>query len=470
MKHLSLLKGAVAATSLAPLAALAGGFELPDNGARAVGRGGATAVGAMDLTAAHYNPAMLAPQAAKLSAMWHHNLVFHESTFTRAPLAEGWGPAYGGTRSESVSDAETLFPLGAFVSLGSSFGLKDTMFALSAYGPSSVGKQDWPSYGPQSFMMTEADLLLMYYSASAAWQAPSGDFGVGVTLQYVDMPKMQYELVLDSDASGTLTPVPEDTTAGSTTTQLAGKLDLKDRAGGTAIVGAFWRPLPQLQLGLSGRVVPIKLEAEGGVILDKPELSPEGLTVKLPLTMPMQARGGVRWVDDLFDVELDVFWENWSVIERYDVSMNGEINGLPVDDLVIEKQWSDTVSVRLGGDVRVVPDVLDLRAGGFWENGAAPNDYSHIDFPSFDRVGLGGGLTYHLGHLGAPGFALSAAYMHIFQEDRDVSEARGKTFQQRPLTPCPDECGGYSGVVANAGHFETSFDIVSVGLDYRWVD
>jgi long-subunit fatty acid transport protein len=277
------------------------------------------------------------------------------------------------------------------------------------------------------------------------------------------MPKLQYELILDSDASGTLTPVPEDSNAGSTTTHLAGKLDLEDRTGFTALVGAFWRPIRNLEFGVGGRVLPIRLEAEGGVILDKPELSPEGLEVKLPLTMPLQARGGVRWVEERFDLELDVFWENWSVIERYEVSMSGKINGQEVEDLVIEKQWNDTVSVRLGGDYRVVPEVLDVRAGGFWENGAAPEAYSHIDFPSFDRVGLGAGLTYHLKDSGV---AISAAYMHVFQEERSVSEAYGKTFQQRPLTPCPQECDGLSGVVANAGKFTTSFDIVSLGLDF----
>jgi long-subunit fatty acid transport protein len=463
MTHLQRLVGTTALALLAPTWARAGGFELPDNGVRAVGRGGATAVGAQDLTAVHYNPAVLARQSAKVAVMWHHNLVFHQSTFDRATLAEGWGPAYGGAEFESASDRESLFPLGGFLSVGSNFGLQDTMLALSVYGPSSVGKQDWEDYGPHSFMMTEADMLLVYYSASAAWQSRTGDFGFGATLQYVDMPKLQYELILDSDASGTLTPVPEDTTVGDTTTHLAGKLDLADRTGFTALVGAFWRPIRNLELGVSGRILPIKLEAEGGVILDKPELSPEGLEVKLPLTMPLQARGGVRWVEERFDVELDVFWENWSVIERYEVSMAGKINGQEVEDLVIEKQWNDTVSVRLGGDYRVVPEVLDVRVGGFWENGAAPEAYSHIDFPSFDRVGLGAGLTYHLSDSGV---AISAAYMHVFQEERTVTEAYGKTFQQRPLTPCPQECGGLSGVVANAGKFTTNFDIVSLGLDF----
>lgn len=462
----------------------AGGFELPDNGVRAVGRGGANAVGVSDLTAVHYNPALLARQATMFSALWNHNLVFHSESFQRAPLGDTWGPDLAGRTFEKAEDDESLFPLGGFLALGSDFGLSkragseigDFMFAASIYGPSAYGKQVWPAYGPQSWMLTGTDLLLVYYGLTAAWQSPSGDFGFGATLQWVDMPHMEYELAIDADPKtadpadcGTLTPVAGEGTCGNTPNHVLGKLNLKDRFAYTAQVGGFWRVHPNVELAVSGRVVPVKLESEGGVELDKPELSPEGVDVQLPLTLPMTARGGVRYFTETFDVELDAFWENWSVIDQYDVSMQGEINGVPVHDLSIAKEWQDTVSLRLGGEYRVLPEVLDVRAGTFVENGAAPDAYSHIDFPSFDRLGVGAGLTWHA----LDNLSVSAAYMHIFQESRDVTEADGKQFQQRPAHPCPDECtdpesGAHiPGVVANAGTFEASFDIVSLGVDFK---
>ena len=42
--------------------AYAGGFDLPDNGARAVGRGGSYVVGVSDPTAIYYNPGALSKQ------------------------------------------------------------------------------------------------------------------------------------------------------------------------------------------------------------------------------------------------------------------------------------------------------------------------------------------------------------------------------------------------------------------------
>ena len=469
---------------LASGGALAGGFEIPDNGARAVGRGGANAVGAQDLTAVHYNPALLARQAAKLSLMWDHNLVFHHESFQRAPLGDHWGPDNAGRTFDKVEDDETFFPLGGFVSVGSDFGLSkrggstsgDWMFAASIYGPSSYGKQSWPAYGPQSWMLTEANLIVIYYSLSAAWQAASGDFGFGVTLQWVDMPLMEYELAIDADPKiadpaecGTLAPVALEGTCGNVPTHVLGKLDISDRFAYTAIVGGFWRFMPNWELAVSGRVLPVKFEAKGGVKLDKPELSPEGVDVSLPLTMPVTARGGVRYFQEAFDLELDVFWENWSVIDQYDVAMTGDINAVPVHDLAIAKEWQDTVSVRLGGEYHVLPKTLDVRAGGFVENGAAPDNYSHIDFPSFDRLGLGLGATWHA----LENLDLTFGYMHVFQESRTVSEADGKQFQQRPPHPCPEECTDPAtgalvpGVVANAGTFDTRFDIVSLGVDFR---
>lgn len=470
-----------AGVSLVAADARAGGFELPDNGVRAVGRGGANAVGVSDLTAVHYNPAMLARQAKTFSLMYNHNLVFHEESFQRAPLGDSWGPDLGGRTFEKVEDDETLFPLGGFFAMGSDFGLSNPetgnlMFALSVFGPSAYGKQSWPAYGPQSWMLTETDLLLVYYSLSAAWQSPKGDFGFGATLQWVDMPNMEYELAIDADPKtavpsdcGTLAPVANEGTCGNTPTHVLGRLTLEDRFAYTAIVGGFWRFHPNVEFAVSGRVIPVEIESKGGVKLDKPELSPEGVKVQLPLTLPMTARGGVRYFDESFDVELDVFWEGWSVIDRYDVAMQGEINAVPVHDLSIQKQWQDTVSIRAGGEYRVLPAVLDVRAGAFVENGAAPDAYSHIDFPSFDRLGLGAGLTWHA----LDTLDVSAGYMHVFQESRTISEADGKQFQQRPAHPCPEECtdpatgAPIPGVVANAGTFESSFDIVSLGVDFR---
>lgn len=437
---------------------LGGGFEIPEQGARAVGRGGAFAVGAADLTALSFNPAGLA-RLRGTRLLYNHNLLFHEIGFRRAPLDARWGAAAGTTFPE-VSDTETLFPKNVFVAVSSDFGLDDWTFAAGVYGPSGIGSHSYPDYGPQSFLLSRMDIDVRYYSLAVAWQLP-GTVAVGLTLQWVDGNHLEYRLVTDSTSTTTLTPLPDPTS-----TQLLSTLHLEDRVGATAILGVWWAPLPFLEVGLSGRVIPVPLSLQGGVTVDKPTLVTEDVTARTEVTIPAQVRGGVRYVHRLadgrerFDVELDVVWENWSAVDAFDLDFEGAISGQKVADLRIARAWRDTVSVRLGGDVAVWPGHLTLRAGGFWESAATPTNYTHLDFPSWQRGGVGLGVTGTWA-----GVSVTVGWLHVFQESRTVSEDFGKVFQQRALQPCPAGCEGASGVVANAGRFRAAFDILALGLD-----
>ncbi|MEZ4269789.1 MAG: outer membrane protein transport protein [Myxococcota bacterium] len=461
----------------------AGGFEIPDNGARALGRGGANTVAVKDLTALQYNPGAIARLKGS-RIMWHHNLVWHESSFQRAPLGDGWGPK-AGTTFEKAENSEGFFGLGGFVGLSLDLGdfsekARDFSIALGIYGPSAVGKSDYrktitdPStgkkvkdnYGPQSFMLNNTDLILVYYSLAFAWEVPN-KFGIGLTLQAADLQRMKYGLVVDSTAVtglGSLTPVPNGASG-----QLQTELNLKDHFAPTAILGMWWRPIRNLELGFSTRFIPIHLEPEGGVKVDKPSLISDELHAKLELNLPPIVRAGLRYVHmdgerEVFDIEADVVWEGWSSIDEYRINMTGEIAGQSVEEIVIEKAWKDTVSVRVGGDWNVVPRHLTIRAGGFWESAASPLNYSHLDFPSFQRFGIGAGLTWDISRR----VSLTASYMHVFQETRDVSEDFAKQYQERPLRPCPGDCGGSEGVPANAGRFESKFDTLALGLDIEF--
>ena len=210
--------------------ARAGGFEIPDTGARAAGRGGAFTVGASDLTALHYNPGALA-KFRGTTFLYNHSLVFHNTRFQRAPLSDAWG-ADAGTEFPEASNGERLFPLGLFAVLATDFGLENWTFAAGVYGPSAVGKHNYPAYGPQSFMLTNMDIVMAYYTLGAAWKLRDV-FGIGLTVQYVDMMRMRYGLVTSADAPGT----PLDPLASSESSQLVTELDLKDRTATEQMIG-----------------------------------------------------------------------------------------------------------------------------------------------------------------------------------------------------------------------------------------
>ena len=58
--------------------------------------------------------------------------------------------------------------LGLFAVVASDFGLRNWTFAAGIYGPSAVGRHDYPTYGAQAFQLTKMDVLMAYYNVAAA--------------------------------------------------------------------------------------------------------------------------------------------------------------------------------------------------------------------------------------------------------------------------------------------------------------
>ncbi|MEM6296577.1 MAG: outer membrane protein transport protein, partial [Myxococcota bacterium] len=413
------------AAALTSGTAFAGGFEVPDMGGRAIGRGAAYVVGVQDGTAIHYNPAALA-KIRGTTVMYHHGLMFHDTRFQRSTLSEAWGPD-AGTQFGEARSSTRLFPILGALAVTTDFGLDNWTFAAGVYGPNGVGSQSFDNYGPQSFMMTDLDVLLAYYTLGAAWKWKDV-FGIGAVVQYADLIQLDYGVVADSSLTPGLSPVPSDES-----TQLETTIELSDRTGATAQIGLWYRPWQRVEFGFSSRFVPVYFKPKGGVSVDKSTLVTEEITVDMDLTLPAIVRGGVRYIHDTgdrewFDIELDAVYESWSLLKSFELDVQGQINGQELQELTLPKNWKDTVSVRLGGDVHPLPPYLTLRTGAFFETAAVPENFSHIDFPSFRRVGVGAGFT-----AGAKGAYLTVGYMHVFQEKRTVSEEFGKIFQQRPL-------------------------------------
>jgi len=454
-----------------PAGALAGGFEVPDNGSVAVSRGAAFTVKADDLTAVAHNPAgLLRGKGTRLQ--WSHNVLNVPTTFRRAETGMPHKPYPPGVDPlVTVENQTPIFALGGMLFAASDFGLEDWAFAVGAYGPSATGHQEYPVSGGQRYMLTKLDVLLAYYSAAVAW-GKRDRFGLGLTLQLAHQPKTQMSLVVDGGLGGDLAPY-------YTPTDVVATIDVKAAPAFTAILGGWWRLAPNWELGASGRVMPAYLHGKGDITLtntptgsqfNAKQLSVDGSAAQMELVIPPTAKVGARYRHlegevERFDVELDLAYEAWSMLNQYDIQLQGMIhlfaNKAAPDHVRIAKAWRDTVGARLGGTYNFKDLPLSLSAGTFVETGATPNDYSHLDFPSFNRLGVAGGVRAKLGH-----FDLSLSYAHVFQETRTVSEAYARVYQQRPVSMCPDECTGpdgvhYDGAPANSGRFTSSFDILS---------
>jgi long-subunit fatty acid transport protein len=460
-----------------PGIALAGGFEVGVNGALATARGGAFTVRADDVTALAHNPAgLLKLRGTHLQLS--HNTVHAPATFTRAvtDIPHGANPA-GTDPNAPVSNESPWFALGGLAMASTDFGLENWTFAAGLYGPSASGSQRWPETGGQRYMLTQLDVMLVYYSVAAAW-GKRDHYGLGLTLQMAHQPQTNLKLVVDGTTGGDLAPY-------YNATDVVSEIRLSAPPAFTAIAGGWWRLDDHWELGASGRVVPAYLRGSGDFTLantttgskfSAAQLAVAGSAARLDLVIPPTAQVGVRYrgldgARERWDLELNAVYEAWSMLQDYKVDLDGTIKlfaAAEAPTVVIAKNWRDTFALRLGGSYHLAELPLSLSAGSFVETGAVPQNYSHLDFTSFNRLGLGAGVTGHFGPLD-----LQLSYAHVFQEDRTVSEAYGKVYQQRALAMCPDSCKGpggvrYDGVPANAGKFETAFDFLSVSAVWRF--
>jgi hypothetical protein len=345
------------------------------------------------------------------------------------------------------------------------------------HGPNSGGASQFDINGSQRYMMTSFEGLLGFAGASVAYGTKT--WGVGLTPQLATMPSLRYRMVVDGASSAPLNPYESDL-------DVEAEVNVSDPATFTAVAGFWLRPTPTFEVALSGRLLPVRFQAEGDVQVNntptraqysEEQRSVEGSRAALELTLPRTARLGLRYRQpdealsggERFDVELAFVYEGWSSVNAFNVELEGTVNifAVPLTDVVIEKRWRDTLSARLGGSYHV-NDELTLSAGAFYEQGASPAEYAHVDFPSFDRVGVAGGAAFKV----MEQLELMVGYLHIFESSSEVSELRAKVLQQRPIAPCPDRlgCGEsasgelYTGVPANAGSISARFKSLTLGF------
>ena len=477
---------------LATPAMAEGGYYSGTLGAEATGRGGAFTAKADDLTAVSYNPAGLAKIGATLIQVGN-TFSCNASSFTRAPTLDygqhpnsetGQYPLVPFAKVNNQQPWQTLDPM---LGVASNLGLRNWGFALAAYAPPGISREGFPLSGGQRYMMVSREAIILNYVASVAWKYRDV-FGIGATAQWIDVPRLNYSLVIDGSVfSQTANPV-------------SSPYDMLATSKGTsaftfnAVLGAWYRPVPFLELALSGQVVPANVVAHSNLsvtALDPGTLGDVTLTrngpaasdVTLTLPLPMLFRSGARYRHlegkrEIFDIELDVEYETWSRVKRFSIDTNGLVaNAQSVHDIAlgtinIDKNWRDTVAVRLGGDYALMPDRLTLRAGAYFESAVASPAYLDVDFPGGLELGGSLGASLFLRR-----FELAIAYQLRVQPSVSVSEADARVYQQVPGSPClspytSSSCNpnilGQPSPVVNAGTYSATTQLVALDVLYRF--
>jgi long-subunit fatty acid transport protein len=255
----------------------------------------------------------------------------------------------------------------------------------------------------------------------------------------------------------------------------------------------WFRPVPYLELGLSGQVVPDDITVHGhlsveplGDLVGTVKLTRDGSPandVTLTLPLPMIFRSGARYrhLDgkrEVFDIELDVDYTTWSRVSRLGINANNlqataQSEVLTLNAINIEKHWRDSIGVRLGSDYAVLPNRLSLRAGGYYETAVSPGAYFNVDFSTGVQIGGAVGASVFVGRL-----ELAAVYSLRVQPTVSVSESDARVYPQMPGGKCkapytdPATCNpnyyGQPGPAANAGTYSATSHFASLSVTYRF--
>lgn len=429
------------------------GLFAGSKGARTAGRGGAVGAKADDLSAVEYNPAGLTrigTTTIQLSNRFSYNMV----TFTRDPQFENADGTGEYVVFDKVKNGQPWQAVDPLIGVGSNFGLKDFAAALVAYSPPGAARASFPqgqtdvlSDGGQRYMMIAREAEILIYALSAAYKYKDV-FGLGATAQWVHVPRLNYSLVV--------APILFGTGGNSVRTDLdmVSSVEAHDPFTFNAVIGGWLHPVPFLQFGFSAQVVPseinakgkIKVEtADGGTPLSTTRNGEPADDVELNIPLPNWLRFAARYLNEKevdgkkqfkYDLEFDFVYHTWSRVKTFELTSNNLIASLPagalaIGDVEVPKQWKDSMTFQLGGDVAVIPERLTLRAGATYETAVSEPEYSNVDFATGKHLSGAVGGSVYLG-----GFEVALAYVYRHQLNVQTTIADGKVYQITPGSQC----------------------------------
>jgi long-subunit fatty acid transport protein len=481
---------AIVALATVATSSWAQGYYSGTQGARAAGRAGAFTARADDLSAVELNPAGLASIGKTLIQVG--NRFSHNSNdYTRQSTLDWGNASIDGTAPNvqfaTVHNEKSGQYLDPIAGVASNLGLKNWGFALAAYAPAGVSREQYPNAGGQRYMMVSRDTQMINYTASVAWKLREV-FGIGATFQWIAMPSLNYQLIIKG------TPLARTGNPVSSLTDMRATVSGSDLFTPNAIIGAWYRPAPYLQWGLSAQIIPTSMVIKGNLAVDpihpdntgkvtlvRDKVPANDVTLTLPL--PVKIREGVRYRHfrggrEVFDIELDVAYEFWSRVDKFTLQSNGmeaRWSGyyVPVGRIDIQKHWKNTVRIMLGGDYALVPGALTVRGGTFYSSALSDPAYTQIDFVSGPLLGGSLGFSVFAG-----GLEVAAAYEYSHMLPVTLTESESRVYQQTPGSTCQapytdtTKCNAhYLGIPApavNAGTYNANSHVAALDLLYRF--
>jgi len=409
----------------------AGGYQLNEQNARAVGMGGAFVATASDPSAIYFNPAGLAFQSG-INVLGGINFIIPTTSYS---------PASGSImKSGSTSTNSQVFtPFNIY----GSYQISDQIVVgLGIYNPFGLGTQ-WPDLWGQtltvapyygnylgSYLSVNANIATYYFNPTIAYKI-NDDLSVGLGVSYVyatvDMTK--------SIPLGLINPLLNG---------LNGKNELKGTGNGfNANLGVIYKPMDKLSLGLSYRIT-TKIDFSGNATYTNMSVLAPGFpngTGKATLPMPGNLYFGVAYMlcSDL-RIEGNFQYVQWSAYDKLQINLPA-----PAGTVTYAKKWNDEPILRIGAEYKL-DENWTIRAGAIEDLTPQPASVTEPMLPDADRTDLTVGASYKITNK----LYVDAAYMLVLFADKTA----------------PFSSGANSTTATVPGTYSSKANILSVNFGY----
>jgi long-chain fatty acid transport protein len=415
-----------------PYLAGGNGFDIYEQGAKAVAMGGAFTAQADDPSAIFFNPAGIT-QLSGTQVSLGITPIMPSTTFQ----SDG-NPLMGslpGSRTE-VKDHTWWIPNGYIT-----HKISDKIsLGLGSFAHFGLGVE-WPEdfegrFTPGSVRTVLTTISLSPVIAFKPWERLS--LAAGPYLQYMDIDMRNMAFIAP--------PVPPFTGNRNLAQTVEARLKADDWDWGFNLGGLLWIT-ENLRFGVSYLSQVHHTFTDGTQELTR--LSDGALIQKQgassSITLPATLRMGLAWKLNRWTLEADGQWTDWSCYRQLRVNFS---DGTTTE---VQKDWHDSWAWRFGLQYSVNA-YLDLRGGFALDDSPIPADTLDPLIPSGMRKFYCLGLGIHLGP-----FTLDAAYNYVQDQDRRWNNSAGDV----KLGPVP--------LTRVTGQFEQTYaHLFSVSLTYRF--
>jgi long-chain fatty acid transport protein len=408
--------------------ALAGGYAVPHQTAKAVGQANAVTAGVKDSSAVYYNPAAL----TKIEGNQFTGGLNYINTVSRVEN--------GDRRAINIHD-DSFIP-----TFFANFHIPKTDFTLGfgSYTPFGLAT----SYRKDSivrYAAVRSELKPIYFNWAAAWRV-SDLVSIGAGASYVrGSATLTRSIFLDALGIG----IPDGYVRLTGTDQtFAYNLGLLIKPQDTLKIGLTYRGRAYLDFegakvkfaDFDGTPTNTKVSEGGSIVL------------------PAMVSAGINWqVTPRWSLEFVYDWTKWDDFKNFKVTFATPLLALggvaPITGIFINADWKNTSTLRLGTLFHLT-ESWDLMAGITWDETPIPSNTLSPIIPGADLLTLNGGASYTWGKL-----QLAVGYMAVFYETRNVQnnvlEANAPPPFIQPFTPGRDK-------------YETFQNFVSISLRYRF--